>query len=380
MGAFGPDPFSSPTRKQSKYDDYDVYSLEAVTQPNNAPAAPQPASQGALSGGGATAPAPVKGALGEGEARRPEGGGSDFYSMFKAGSDDDREEMTRNVLEPLEAKGVSAEGAAKMLWEQNPQLAAEVGAKFGIVPPADKAGMPGFKTQEQALLDYEADQKKAAEEKARLKKEKRHAMGGFLFEMGLRILASNRPDAGGAIAEGALGTLDARKQRERDAKAEKLFDEDREYQLGEREEAATDRTRRREAEDVAEERAKAEEIRRQEAHDAKMKAGATALGGRQPTAFEVQWGFYKEAFGDSDMSKEDEKALRQKFLSYYNRESKMTVKEKEAMITNFIKLNDDNPDDEWYDLNAKQKRQAAIDSMGLEDKEDADDDPLGLRQ
>jgi len=384
MAAFSPEikgapnPFAIPGRKQSKYENYDISALTG--DQNSAPAATQPASQGALSGGAPQAgAAPVKGALGEGEARKPEGQqGSDFYTMFRSGSDDEREEMTRNVLEPLESKGVSAEGAAKMMWEKNPQLATEIGAKFGIVPPADKAGMPGFKTQEQALLDYESDKTKAADEKARLKKEKRHAMGGFLFEMGLRILASNREDAGGAIGEGALGTIQARRERAKETKDEKIADEDRGYILGEREEAGTDRTRRREAEDVAETRAKAEETRRQEAHDAKMAAGATALGGRQPTAFEVQWGFYKKAFGDEDMKSEDEKALRQKFLSYYNRESKMTVKEKEAMITNFIKLNDNNPDDAWFDLNAKDKRQAAIDSMGLEDK-DADSDPLGLR-
>ena len=376
MAAFTNSPLAPRKHKMGKYDDYDISSLTG--EQNTAPAAQQPASQGALSGGAPAGAAPVSGALGEGEARRPEGPANDFYSVFKGGSDDDREAMTRNVLEPLEAKGVSAEGAAKMMWEKNPQLAAEVGAKFGIVPPADKAGMPGFKTQEQALLDYESDQQKAADEKAKLKKEKRHAMGGFLFEMGLRILASNRQDAGGAIGEGALGTFEAMRQRGKTAREEKIAAEDRKYQLGERGEAATDRTRKREAEDLGTEYAKTEEGRRaakakreQEVHEAKKKAGTLAAGPRGSSQSVAQWEFnlFKTANSDKDWNEQ------QMAEEYRTSKDKLKPGERERLVANYIKQIDEQQSDPlveddqliegWAQMKAPAKRKWVLDMMGV---------------
>lgn len=363
----------------------------------NAPAPPGPASQGALQG---EAPAGAEPAFNEaGAAIDPATGqqmgptneraeqGRQFFDYFQEADDDEKDELTNNVLEPIEASGLSGEGAVAQAFARDPQNAANVAAKYGITPPPEPGGTPGFRTEEGALNEIygppEATEDETAEAR---KKQRRQAIGGFLFEMGLRILASNRPDAGGAIAEGALGTIEARRQRQIDAEDREYELSEREYTEGEREEAATDRTRRREREDTAaetaasaEQRAKNEEARRQELHDAKLEAGGSAVGARQPTAFEVQWGFYREAYGDEDMATEDEQELRQQFLRYYNREDRMSTREREQMITQYIKYNDDSPDDAWFDMTGEEKRAAAIEAMGL-DVDDADgDDPLGLR-
>lgn len=199
--------------QKSKYGSYDPSPLMALA-PSNAPAARQPAvaSRGALQApptGGEPMPAfsPGDEGKGVGEARKPKKG-TDFFGMWEKGDAEDRDAVAENMADVFGQKGLSLEGATKMIYDQGGEMAARIGEKYGLVPPADKAGMPAFKTQEQAVADVE----KGIEEKE-AKKKKRQAMGGFLMEVGLRILASNRDDAGGAIAEGALGTMESRRQR-----------------------------------------------------------------------------------------------------------------------------------------------------------------------
>jgi len=251
MAAFkGFDPFSrdlpgvDPFVKNDKYKDYNPQPLMAL-DPRNAPANPA-ASQGALQAppsGGAPIPAfsPGDEGMGVGEARKPKQG-KDFFSIWDKGDTKDRERVARNMQDVFAQKGLSLEGATKMMFDQGGEVAARIGEKYGLVPPADKAGMPAFKTREQAVLDME--NKRAA---TKNKNEKRRAMGGFLMEMGLHILASNRDDAAGAIGEGALATMDARRKRATES-------EDRSI-------AKKELERQRHRQDEADARAKREEAR-----------------------------------------------------------------------------------------------------------------------
>ena len=148
----------SPSTK-SKYGGYDPSPLMAL-DPRSAPAAnPAVASRGALQAppsGGAPMPAfsPGTSGKGEGEAKKPKKG-NDFYSMWKDGDAEDKDAVANNMAEVFEAKGLSLEGATKMLYDQGGEAAARVGEKFGLVPPADKAGMPAFKTPEGAVKDVD---------------------------------------------------------------------------------------------------------------------------------------------------------------------------------------------------------------------------------
>ena len=68
-----------------------------------------------------------------------------------------------------------------------------------------------------------SDQQAAAEKKAF----SRRKMGGFLMELGLNILASNRDDAGGAVGEAFGKTRSARTERKRVRAAESMAESER---------------------------------------------------------------------------------------------------------------------------------------------------------
>lgn len=214
--------------EKSKYGSFDPSNLQRL-DPRNAPAAPAAASRGALPPGpsGPGASPAFANTSGVGEARKPQEPQNQFFNMWREGTDDERDEIASQQEQVFAQKGMSLEGATKMLFDQGGEVAAQIGAKFGLVPPASKAGMPAFKTQEQALADIELKKEERAQKKEELRREKRRAMGGFLMEMGLRILSSGREDAAGAIGEGALGTIGARRGREAAAKEAEIAEAER---------------------------------------------------------------------------------------------------------------------------------------------------------
>lgn len=339
---------------------------DAAFQQSNEPQAASPG--GALTGDAASAaepafnlPTPGDEGLGAGEARKPQ---DDFFSMYRGSSDEDKDHMADQMEDRFAPHGLSLDGALQQAWSQNPEVSAELGKKFGFVPPADQAGKPGFKTEAQALADYDeaTGDLRASEEKKKLKKEKRQAMGAFLFEMGLRILASNRKDAGGAIAEGALGTLDSRAAR-------KEHTEDREIAAADRETAAEDRDRKHAREDASDERYEAEALRRQEIHDAKKDVGALAVDPKKNYAQDNAWDFWNKTYGDKDSSRyvPDEGQRREDFLNWYKGNSRLTKSEVERMVQVELKAIDEglNQPDGWDDMTREEQRTYVKEYMGL---------------
>lgn len=244
MAAFtGYDPIDAE-REASPTGGFDPSNLERL-DPRNAPAGPPAASRGALPGAPAQAGAPVGPAfdkqLGVGEARKPENEGKDFYGEWARSSAEDKDAVADSMEQNFAQQGMSLEGAVDMLYKQGGEAAARLGRRFGLVPPEEKAGTPAFKTTEAAVADMEAGEDKLRQKKDDERRSKRRAMGGFLMEMGLRILSSNKADAPGAIAEGALGTIGSRRESEAAAADRKIAMEDRE--------------RRQKMEDAAEARA-----------------------------------------------------------------------------------------------------------------------------
>lgn len=241
---------------ESKYSNYDVGALEQKAQPpqQNAPSSPQggAASQGALgnpdSSGGTPAFSPAK--KGQGEAAKPV---SDFHRMYLEGDESERESVAEKMEAQFAEQGLSLQGAVNKVFEQGGEAAMGLAEKFGYVPPEEKAGQGAFKTREEALKDYGVEMDEAKEQKlaAEKKAKNRHAMGGFLMDVGLRILASNREDGGGAIGEGVLGAQQSRRDTKRQDAADTMAAEDRTRKQS-REDESDAMARQREARQVEE--------------------------------------------------------------------------------------------------------------------------------
>lgn len=346
----------------------------ALQTPEPTPPSPQStapsASQGALPGEAAPAAEPAFTPAEEQQQSMEMGMNTankqapakDFFQMWKESSPDDRELATSNFEEVPASQGKSLEGMMQEAYLQNPMAAKEIGAKYGFTPPGQGGGtMPDFKLEQRALAGYgemhagareafakgdEAlkDIEKANTEgdaAAKIKQEKRHAMGGFLFEMGLRILASNREDAGGAIGEGVLGTMEARQNRKIAAEDRDIAEEDRIRTRGFEDSQEARLIEDAERKKSAEGRAQAEEERQKEIHEARKNAGTLALGsGQGKTAFQIQQDAYMEAFAPpgktvDDMTPEEAKKLRQDFLGYYNRSDRLTKKDRATLIERY---------------------------------------------
>ncbi len=90
----------------------------------------------------------------------------------------------------------------------------------------------------------------------------RRQMGGFLMEFGLRMLASNRDDAGEAFGEAALGTISARDERKKTAAAEEMNKQERERKVRREDESDLHKREKAARDARAEKRAEAEEARK----------------------------------------------------------------------------------------------------------------------
>ena len=379
-----PGPYAIGTPEMNKYDEYLQNQNGLMANQNNEPAA----SPGALSGEASPEAEPaLQGAAMQPSAEQVFGeeygqGGKDFFSHWQKANTEEKEQLTANLEEMPNAAGKSLEGLMQEAYAQNPDVATEIGAKYGFSPPNKDGGMPNFKLEQRALGMYDETMMKGdlalakgeqvlgeideMNKKDDAKREKRHAMGAFLFEAGLRILASNRGDAGGAIAEGVLGTMEARQARKEHAEDRTMAKEDRARKQGfedsaeARAESAEGRAKSKE------EREAAAEARRQEIHEAQKKAGTLALGGGGKTAFQIQKDVYIGAHlpegvdSVEDLGPEERKKLERNFLSYYNRESRITPSQR-ATILNKIKeqisegeVGYDGEKD-WFELTAKEQ-------------------------
>jgi hypothetical protein len=117
--------------------------------------------------------------------------GKPFFKLWQESSEEDREAVADKVEEGFKGQNVDMREQAEKIASSDP-AAGELAAQFGYTGKTAGAfsGPEGKKP-----------------------KWDRKAWGGFLMEAGLRILASNRDDAGGAIGEGVLGTMEAQRGR-----------------------------------------------------------------------------------------------------------------------------------------------------------------------
>lgn len=203
----------------------------------NAPSPDGAASQGAL---GAPAEA--------GETSQ------DMLGMFNNASPEDRDHLTNQVTESLAPHGKSPQGALEeiLMPGGQPNLHAiaraadfgidlkglaqktsgaeaqkaqkNVGVAFGQVPEEGQAGP--VKSEGKALADMTSKEKGVARDQAEQaetdKKNRRDAIAAFLMETGLRLLASDKSDAGAAFGEAALGTVESGRSRQRQDAADEM--------------------------------------------------------------------------------------------------------------------------------------------------------------
>jgi len=97
--------------------------------------------------------------------------------------------------------------------------------QFGDPLPQDQLGAP---TEQPVTSESEAPRLAAEHEKKMFNRRK---MGGFLMELGLNILSSNRDDAGAAVGEAFQTTRTARTGRRQAAASEELAKQERERKI-----------------------------------------------------------------------------------------------------------------------------------------------------
>jgi hypothetical protein len=271
---------------EDKYGSYDTSPLDQLVQ-QDTPSQPTggAASQGALEtppSGGEASPAFNEG--GEGEARKPAltgEGPQDMLSIFQNSSEEEKDALTKGQTEAMAPHGKSLEGGVMDIFKAGGPQAMARAAQFGVdltpfankmnpgsgevavgqamgnVPSDENAGKPAFKTKEKATADQRGREQT---HQAAKKKAQTDAMAAFLMETGLRILASDRPDAASAFGEAALGTMESGRARKRQGAQDKRDSEDRTI-------AQNDRERRQKREDSADEAAKVEAAAKKEERD-----------------------------------------------------------------------------------------------------------------
>lgn len=374
------DPLHPGANGPGKYGNFDYSRLQAL-DPSNAPSPPRVASQGALPAGPApAASSPSPGAFmpdegkGAGEARKP-GKGRSFFDIWAEGSMEDKQQIADRQEEMLRAKDMNLESATMEMIRNGGEPARMLAEKFGITG-VEEDGL-AFRDPAAVFEEREKKGKKKLD-----KAEKRAAMGGFLMEMGLRILQSDKQTAGGQIAEGALGTMEARRARKMEA-------EDRAIAKAEleRQRAAERRAEERERQKLeqAETRLGYEgrRVTDQEKRTKMLEEEADDPDkGRKPYQFEVMRDAYMNAHSDSGKSEQE---LRRDFLSWYKGESKLPKVQVARIVNDTIKSIDEslNPPEGWQEMTFEQKKDYVLETHGLtrddvEDVSGAADDPLGL--
>jgi hypothetical protein len=328
----------------------------AAFEKENSPSPKGAASQGesgatafgGSAGLGLTGPAKK----GQGEAAK-----RNFGTMWMEASDEDKDAVVNSVSEPLAAQGVSLEGGVAQALKKGGPHAMAAAQRWGIdlnsfanmLNPdgAQKQEPTGntpkaFKSDEASMESKSMTSRNVQADKAKNQKiQQRRAMGGFLMELGINILSSQRGDAGGAIGEGLKTTFVERRARGQEDMAQSA--------------AQAESTRKAGLEASAETRAAAKDTREQEEHEAKKESGTLASGPYADNNFERQWRFYKEAY-TKDGKPEDE--MRKDFLGYYNRESRLTKADRQRMIDDARSAINDGeaaaPDD-WYDMTVSEQ-------------------------
>lgn len=154
--------------------------------------------------------------------------------------------------------GIDLEPWANKLNPKGAEMA--LGQAMGNIPSDENAGQPAFKTKEAALSDNKAKTKGFVEDADKKKREQRAAMAAFLTETGLRILASQRSDAGEAFGEAVLGTMDSNAKKKRQEANDKMQAAELERQHGREDTKDTMAKQKRAEEAAGAERDKLEKI------------------------------------------------------------------------------------------------------------------------
>jgi len=198
-------------------------------------------------------------------------------------TDEEKDATIAELEKPLIAKGsgieATANEAVSTIMKEGDMPGLSLLMDWGWTPeserPGDSGAFAGKKNLGSEFTVQEGDQGalgaeiEPGEEKP---KWDRQQMGGFLMEFGLRMLASNRQDAGGALGEGAIGTMDAREERRKTRAAEDLATSERKRTQRRQDEADLHR-REKEKRDVrAAELREKDEGRKQSEEKRKAKA------------------------------------------------------------------------------------------------------------
>ncbi len=221
--------------------------LEQAAGDQTSPSGPTgpAASQGALGAPANAGAKPDNAFVGYGELGADEGGGQRYIDMWDdpATSDEDRVATVDELERSLGAGGSGViaktnETVSKIMKEGDMPglgLLLDWGWTPDVERPEGDSAFGGKKNLGSEFTEQAGDMGalgadivpgEAPKPEGKPKWDRKR-MGGFLMEFGLRMLASDRDDAGEAFGEAALGTMEARDQRKKTAAAEELAKQER---------------------------------------------------------------------------------------------------------------------------------------------------------
>jgi len=353
MNTAFPGPYAADSPEMQEHEKALGVSRENSPSPKGA-ASQGESGAGGNAGAGYTLGGPAK--KGQGEAAK-----RDFGMMWTEASDEDKDSVVQSVADPLAAQGVSLEGgvmnalkqggphamAAAQRWgidlnqfadQLNPEGAQkESDGPTGNTPKAFKGDDEYGESRALTSKNIQADKKKDQ------KVQQRRAMGGFLMELGINILSSQRGDATGAIGEGLKTTFVEKEARKTEA--------------ADRDIIAEESKRVADLEAKEDKRAGDENTREQEEHEAKKAAGTLGSSPYSDNNFERQWKFYEETHKDSGKATNE---LRADFLKYFDRSDRLTKTDRLKMISDTREAINDGEaatPDGWYDMNVSEQNE-----------------------
>jgi hypothetical protein len=249
---------------------------DASSSPNGA--ASQEGALGAPPQGGvssdATAFGPRSGADALGNKPREEGKtGMRYLDMWKTAGPEDKKAQLDALEEQLGGAGTGVKAKANefigQAMKSGNEAVLKLAMEYGWAP---RDGQVGPTKEPQAAL---ADMEERKSDPKRLKKEQRaeivdakrkrgewtrEDMGGFLTELGFRILASNRDDVGGALGESVQGMKKERQEKKRYDESQSIAKAERERKRKREDRADTLKEEKARREVTKEEREKLEKI------------------------------------------------------------------------------------------------------------------------
>ncbi len=282
-----------------------------------------------------------------------------YYGMWSKGTKADQRYVADSMDKQLAPMGTSVMVKAGEMIKESMQSGDEeamaVASDFGWSP------------SDPAFVESPEGQKKKS-------KWNRESMAGFLTEMGLRILASNRQDLGGALGEAGMGMIADKKAGAATARENKRQDAADKMKA---DEASRSKERHEQTTKIAGNK----ETRDQAIFEADKKAGRLGKDEVQNN-YTVQRDDWMKWKLPDDPTKAQKVKAYEDFIDFFKNATRVTPTQREAMIDKYIKRRDNAKRSvagtkEWLLLDETEKRASAMEFMDMAQEYSSFSDSFG---